>query len=200
MDNEKKQYIRAQLEESAETKRAIARDLSDAILEVAEVVIAALRDGKKVLFCGNGGSAADAQHLATELLSRLRLNRRAIPALALTTDTSLLTAHANDFGFDSVFARQVEALGAPGDILVGISTSGNSENVLQALRVARERGLITIALTGRSGGKMTETADYCLIVPSDDTQRIQEGHIAIGHVLCDLIERELFGNQSEGTS
>ncbi len=151
----------------------------------------AIRGGGKILFFGNGGSASDAQHLATELVVRYRKNRPAIAAIALTTDTSALTAIGNDFGFDDLFSRQVEALGRKGDLAVGISTSGKSPNVLQALRKARELGLITAGLAGGDGGTMAEVTDHLLIVPSATTARIQEFHILLGHMLCGALEREL---------
>jgi D-sedoheptulose 7-phosphate isomerase len=144
--------------------------------------------GKKILWCGNGGSAADSQHLAAELVGNFRRSRRAFPSIALTTDTSVLTAIANDWSYPEVFERQVEALCQPGDVLVGISTSGNSKNVCAALAKARELGVFTIALTGRSGGRMAALADVCLRVPSTDPARIQEGHILCGHILCEWIE------------
>lgn len=152
-------------------------------------VAAALAGGKKLLFFGNGGSAADAQHLATELVVRYRRVRRALPAIALTTDTSALTAIANDMSFEQVFSRQIEGLGQPGDVAVGISTSGNSPNVLAGLAAARAAGLITIGLSGGTGGGMRDVSDILLIVPSSVTARIQEMHILIGHALCDLVER-----------
>jgi len=145
--------------------------------------------------CGNGGSAADAQHLATEFVIRLnpKIQRPGLPAIALTTDTSLLTAGANDIGYDNVFSRSVEALGVNGDILIGLSTSGNSESVNNAFRKAREKGMKTIALLGRDGGKSKELVDLAVIVPSSDTQRIQEGHITIGHIIFQEVEQEMFG-------
>ena len=153
--------------------------------------MAALRAGRKVLICGNGGSAADSQHLAAELVGRFSRERRALPAVALTTDTSVLTAIANDFGFDRVFARQVEAHGQPGDVLIGISTSGGSRDVLAAVEAARERGLVTIGLTGRDGGGLGRAVDVHVNVPSQSTARAQEVHATILHVLCDLVEQEL---------
>jgi len=185
--------VRAQLEESAAVKQALAREYSAAIVAAGLALVAVVRGGGKILLCGNGGSAADAQHLAAELVSRLRLERSPIPALALTTDTSFLTAQSNDYSFESVFSRQVEALGRTGDALIGISTSGHSANVLAALKTARSRGLLTVGLTGKDGGNMPALCDHCLVVPSHETQRIQEGHIAIGHVLCDILEQSLFG-------
>ena len=189
--------IQSQFRASAEVKLAMSERLSKQVAQVATVMISALRRGGKILWCGNGGSAADSQHLATELICRLNLNRPPLASLALTTDTSLLTAQSNDFGFDSVFSRQVEALGQPGDILVGISTSGNSANVLTAIRAAKAKKIITVALTGKDGGALKGLADHCLIVPSSDTQRIQEGHITIGHILCDLIEHDLFAAEGK---
>lgn len=188
------QFIRRQLAESAEVKRRTGEECAAAIAAAATLVIEALRGGHKVLFCGNGGSAADCQHLAAEFVSALHHERprRALGAIALTTDTSFLTANANDFGFEQVFARQVEALGQPGDVLVGITTSGNSANVLHALAQAGSQGLRTVVLTGRTGGKTAGTADVIIKVPSDATQQIQESHIAIGHVLCELAEQALF--------
>jgi D-sedoheptulose 7-phosphate isomerase len=155
---------------------------------LAEAALAAVKAGHKLLLFGNGGSAADAQHLATELTVRYRVNRRAIPAIALTTDTSALTAIGNDFGFDDLFARQVEALCAPGDVVIGISTSGNSENVIRALRAARARGAVTAGFGGGTGGRMLECVDHAVIVPSKVTARIQEVHILLGHMLCGLLE------------
>ncbi len=151
----------------------------------------AVEAGHKILFFGNGGSAADAQHLATELSVRYQKDRAPIAALALTTDTSALTAAGNDLGFDNIFARQIEAIGTPGDVAIGISTSGNSENVLRALKAARDKGLIPVGFTGRDGGSMVGLADPLLIVPATDTARIQEMHILLGHMLCAALEREL---------
>jgi D-sedoheptulose 7-phosphate isomerase len=151
----------------------------------------AVQGGHKLLFFGNGGSAADAQHLATELVVRYRANRRALAAIALTTDTSALTAIGNDFGFDALFARQVEALCSPGDVAIGISTSGNSENVIRGLIEARERGAVTVGLGGGDGGRMVQHVDYAIIVPSPVTARIQEMHILVGHTLCAFLEAQL---------
>ena len=180
-----------QLSESAQVKREFAECCSDAVIDVAELLISAVHRQQRILLCGNGGSAADAQHIAAELVARLRKERRAIPALALSTNTSTLTALANDYDFSKVFVRQVEAFGSPGDVLIGISTSGNSENVLKAMVFAKQQGLKTVALTGGSGGKMAAVADLSIIVPSTSVQRIQEVHITVGHILCDLIEQSL---------
>jgi D-sedoheptulose 7-phosphate isomerase len=163
---------------------------------IAVAMTAALRAGGKILWCGNGGSAGDAQHLAAELVGRFQRERRGMASLALTTDSSVLTSVANDYGFAAVFARQVEALGLAGDILVGISTSGNSENVIAALRTAREQGLATVAFTGAGGGKMAGLADHLFAVASRVTARIQEAHILAGHMLCDWIELDAVGAEA----
>jgi len=165
--------------------------LADAFAGVLAACAAALRDGGKILFLGNGGSAADAQHLATELTVRYTRDRAPIAAIALTTDTSTLTAAGNDFGFEAVFARQVAALGRRGDVLVALSTSGKSPNVLAALRQARALGLVTVGFSGRTGGDMAALLDHALLVPSDTTARIQEMHILLGHMLCGALETEL---------
>lgn len=157
----------------------------------AEAAADALRSGNKLLFCGNGGSAADAQHLAAELIGRLVRDRRALPGLALSTDTSALTCIANDFGFEDVFARQVEGLGRNGDVLVAISTSGNSPNVIRAVEVAKPMGITTVGLLGRSGGRLGSMVDMPIIVPAEETARIQEAHIFLGHVMCVLVEHAL---------
>ena len=169
----------------------VQRDAPAAIAAAADALRQALREGRTVLVCGNGGSAADAQHFAAELVGRFTRERRAWPAMALTTDTSALTAIGNDYGFDRVFARQVEAHGRPGDVLLGISTSGGSPNVLAAVETAKARGLVTIALTGRDGGALGRAVDIHLNVPSPSTARSQEVHCTLLHVLCDLVEREL---------
>jgi len=158
------------------------------LLAIAQAMTAALHSGGKILWCGNGGSAGDAQHLAAEIVCRFRQNRRGLASIALTTDTSILTAVANDFGFEAVFARQVEALGNEGDVLVGISTSGNSPNVVNALEQARAQGLVTVGFTGQGGGKCAAFADYLFAVDSRETARIQEAHSLAGHMLCDWIE------------
>ncbi len=181
------------LRESCRVKEQAALECGEPILAAAGLIAGVFRSGGKVLLCGNGGSAADAQHLAAEFVSVLERDRvrPALPAVALTTDTSLLTASANDFGFEHVFARQVEALGRRGDALVAISTSGTSPNVLAALRQARATGVQTVGFTGRSGGGMVELSDVLIKIPSESTQHIQEAHIAVGHILCELVEREL---------
>ena len=168
-----------------------SRELESSFCSVLDVWLEAVRAGRKLLFFGNGGSAADAQHFAAEMVVRFSVDRKPIPAIALTTDSSILTATANDLGAERVFARQIEALGERGDVAVASSTSGNSPNVLNALAVAREKGLKTVALTGGGGGRMIELADVSIVVPSPVTARIQEMHLLIGHLLCGALEREL---------
>lgn len=186
--------VRDWLAESSRVKIALAEQQDKTIVAAALAVADALEHDHKVLLCGNGGSAADAQHLAAELVVRLRPEnvRRALSAIALTTDASTLTACANDYDFDRIFARQVEALGMEGDVLLAISTSGSSANVVKAAEEARERGLKVIALTGRTGGRLKGLADITVRVPSDDVMRVQEAHIAAGHVICHLVDKILF--------
>jgi len=181
----------AEIRELSRLADRVAKELTDSIVDLAELVSARLRAGRKLLFCGNGGSAADAQHLAAEYVVRFRRSRPALRAIALTADSSVLTAAANDDGYETVFARQVEALGDPGDILFMHSTSGESENVLLAARVARERGLTTVALLAGEGGRIRDHADHALIVPTEVTSRAQEIHLAVGHVICELVESRL---------
>jgi D-sedoheptulose 7-phosphate isomerase len=167
----------------------------ESVLEaIARAMASTLHSGGKILWCGNGGSAADSQHMAAEIVGRFRRERRGLPAIALTTDTSILTAIGNDYGFEMVFARQVEALGAPGDVLVGISTSGNSRNLIAALEAARALGMATVAFTGAGGGKLAAIADHLFAVDSRDTARIQEAHILAGHMICDWIELDWVGS------
>ena len=187
-------YIRAQIEESW---RIMAAMLSDADLlsrveAAAQACIDAMRQGNKILLAGNGGSAADAQHIAGEFVSRFAFDRPGLPAIALTTDTSILTAIGNDYGYEKLFARQVQAHAQKGDVFIGYSTSGKSANVLAALQEARSRGVICIGMAGNRGGPMEELCDHYLAVPSADTPKIQEGHAVIGHILCGLVERALF--------
>jgi D-sedoheptulose 7-phosphate isomerase len=183
--------IQQQLTESAEVKRRLAAKNLDGIQKAAELLLKAVQSDAKILLCGNGGSAADAQHMAAELVARLRYERRAVAALALTTNTSTLSALSNDYDFSQVFVRQIEAFGKKGDILIGISTSGASENVVKAVKYAKSLGLTTIVLTGSSGGKLAKLADLTIAVPADNVQRVQEAHITIAHIWCDLIEQSL---------
>ncbi len=171
-------------------QRLLDREAVELIASLADLLIEAYSGGKKVIFFGDGGSAATAQHLAAEFLGRFRADRRPLPSLALA-DPASLTAIANDFGFDEVFARQLEGLGEPGDVAVGLSTSGNSENVVRGMRAATARGLGTIALTGESGGRLKEVAEHCFCVATPDSQRIQEVHVLIGHIICELVDRAL---------
>lgn len=188
--------ISLHLEESARVKQLVNRHCRSQIEQAVLMLSSVLDQGGKILFCGNGGSAADAQHLAAEFVIRLShdFERPALPAIALTTDTSVLTAGSNDLGYEQVFARQVEALGNKNDVLIGITTSGNSGNIIRALIKAKEMGMHTIALLGNDGGRCKDIAGLSIIVPSVNTQYIQEAHIAIGHILVELTEKELFGN------
>ena len=182
--------------ESAETKQNILKYCRGDVYKAIDLIRESIKAGGKIMFCGNGGSAADSQHLATEFIIRLShdIKRPAIGAIALTTDSSNLTAGANDIGYENVFARNVEGLGKPGDVLVGISTSGNSKNIIKAFEKAKGIGVKTLAFLGGTGGNMKGMADVEVIIPSANTQRIQEGHITIGHIICESVERELFGN------
>lgn len=184
--------------ELAETARRVAHEMGGSIAGIAELVVAALQNGHKLLFCGNGGSAADAQHLATEYVVRLQRQRGALAALALTTDTSLLTAAANDLGFEQVFARQIEALGARGDVLFLHSTSGASPNLLAAATVARSRGVVTIGMLARDGGPLRALVDRAIIIPTDSGAHAQELQLALGHVICDIVESQLGGDAGGG--
>jgi D-sedoheptulose 7-phosphate isomerase len=183
--------LNAVLRESARIKIQLAEEQAGAILAVIDAVVAALARGNTVFFFGNGGSAADSQHLAAELVGRFTLERRPLPGLALTTDTSILTSIGNDYGFDQIFIRQIQGLGRPGDVAIGLSTSGNSPNVLQAIGAARAGGMVTVAMTGFGGGQLADQVDFCLRVPSTDTARIQESHIAIGHLICQGVDEAL---------
>jgi D-sedoheptulose 7-phosphate isomerase len=163
------------------------------VAAVSKLIVNALLEGHKILLCGNGGSAADAQHIAAELVGRFAFDRPALPALSLSVNTSCVTAIGNDYGFDLVFSRQIEALGQKGDVVIGISTSGNSTNVLQAMSTSKGLGLRTVALTGGTGGKLKNEVELCLCAPSNDTPRIQECHILMGHIICELVEHTIFG-------
>lgn len=185
--------IQLQLQSHRMLVETIERDMSHQIAAMAALLIESFISGNKLLVMGNGGSAADSQHFAAEIVGRFKLERSALPAIALSTDTSILTAIGNDYGFDAVFSRQVEAHAVTGDVVVGISTSGNSPNVLKALQLAQERGCRTIGLLGKDGGSIKAVCDLALVIPSTDTPRIQEGHIAIIHIVCDLVEKAMFG-------
>lgn len=190
------EYIKNQIKSSAETKLKILEDekLLETIENVAKACVEVYKNKKKTLIAGNGGSAADAQHFAAELVGRYGFDRAPLPSIALTTDTSSLTAIGNDYGYDYVFSRQLEGLGVKGDLFIGISTSGNSKNVINAFDVAKKIGITTVALAGRDGGEMANLADFTIIIPSNDTPRIQESHLLIEHMICDVIEKEIFAN------
>jgi len=187
------QVANSHIRESIRVKEATLETCIPSLLEACDALTEAFAGGKKLLICGNGGSAADAQHLAAEFISTLSqaFPRRALPAIALTTDSSTLTSRANDYGFNEVFSRQVEAFGQPGDVLLAISTSGGSKNCLVAMKVAKELGVKNIALVGGSGGQMGEIADVAIVVPSNQTMHIQESHLALYHILCHIVERQL---------
>ena len=191
-----KNYIKNQVKQSYETKQDIYNNetLLDIIEQVSKLCVALYKNNKKTLLAGNGGSAADAQHIAAEMVGRYGFDRPSLPSLALTTDTSALTAIGNDYGYDQVFSRQLEGMGQDGDVFIGISTSGNSQNIINAFKSAKEKNIKTVALVGRDGGEMAKLADYAIVVPSDATPRIQESHILIGHIICDIIEKEIFGD------
>lgn len=191
---EREKFFSESLKESSAVKLEIEKKCKDEVFKAVVIMVNAFQNGKKVLLCGNGGSAADCQHIATELMIRLShdVKRPALPAIALTTDTSNLTAGGNDIGFDNVFARSIEGLGNEGDVLIAISTSGNSSNIIKAVDKAHEKKMNVIGLLGGSGGKLKDQVELPIIVPSSNVQRIQEGHITIAHIICELVERELY--------
>ena len=188
--------IKSIIEASVDVKSKILanKELLDVIENVTSAITQSFRNGNKVLFCGNGGSAADAQHLAAEFSGRFYTDRDALPSEALHCNTSYITAVANDYSYDVIYSRIVKGTGKPGDVLVGLSTSGNSTNIVKAMEVAKQIGMITVSLTGATGGKLREISEYLINVPSTDTPRIQEAHIMIGHILCELVEKNLFEN------
>ncbi|MBT8378894.1 MAG: D-sedoheptulose 7-phosphate isomerase [Ignavibacteria bacterium] len=190
-----KKFIADSLNESSETKLKIKAQLEDELLKAVELLAGCFKSENKLLLCGNGGSAADCQHIATELMIRLshHIERPALPAIALTTDTSNLTAGGNDIGFENVFARNVEGLGKKSDILLAISTSGNSPNVIKATHAAHSKEMKVIGFLGGSGGKLKDLVDLAIVIPSSNVQRIQEGHITIAHIICELVEDKLYG-------
>ena len=189
-----RQTIHDSIKNSIAVKTAILNDekILALIESAAKTKLDCYKSGHKVMFAGNGGSAADAQHLAAELVNRFRFDHIGLPAIALSTDTSILTSIGNDYGYDFLFSRQIAAQGTAGDVFIGISTSGNSKNILQALSVCKEKNIYTIGLTGGDGGKMLSLCDNCIVVPSKETARIQESHILIGHILCEIVENALF--------
>lgn len=184
------QVFLAELQESIRVKKQVIAEQIPPLVEIVRLLLLGVRAGNKIILFGNGGSAADAQHIAAELVSRFRRDREALPAIALTTDTSILTSVGNDYSFAEVFARQIAALGRPGDVAFALSTSGNSPNVLKAVKKAREKGLATVGFTGQDGGQLKDGVDICFRVPSQNTARIQEAHITAAHVVCEIIERE----------
>ncbi len=194
-----REVVIRELEESANIKRVMAQNLSDIIAGAAQMILNAYKAGGKVLLIGNGGSAADAQHIAAELIGRFKLERKGLPAIALTTNTSTLTALANDYTYDTVFSRQLEALANEKDVLIAITTSGSSPNILKAAEMAHSKGVIVIGLTGENGGKLKDMADLTIMVPSNNIARIQEAHITIGHIICHVVETGL-SNESSGIS
>lgn len=196
----KKDFLVASLNESAQTKLDMIEACGDDILAAINLFVESFKNGKKLLLCGNGGSAADCQHLATEFMIRLNheINRPAIPAIALTTDTSNLTAGGNDIGFENVFARNVEGLGNTGDLLMAVSTSGNSGNVVKAVEKAKEKGMKVVGFLGGTGGKLKSMVDVAIVIPSNNVQRIQEGHITAGHIIFELTELELYSGKIKG--
>lgn len=187
----------AEFKESAALKMRCAETLVDPIARAAEMVVACFRAGNKLMLCGNGGSAADSQHIAAEFVNKFYMPRPALPALALTTDTSNLTSIGNDSSYDEVFSRQIEALAKKGDVLIGITTSGNSPNILKAFAAAKKAGVKTIGLLGRDGGPAASACDHAIIVPDKTTSRIQEVHITVGHILCGIVDRELYGTPAK---
>jgi len=189
------EYIKKQIRASLEVKERILADgkLTLLIKEVSQKCVEVYKNGNKTLIAGNGGSAADAQHIAGEFVSRFYFDRPGMPSIALTTDTSILTAIGNDYGYDKLFARQIQANAKKSDMFIGISTSGNSTNIIEALKECKLMGIITVGLTGESGGKMADLCDYCIKVPSKETPRIQESHILIGHIICSIVEEAVFG-------
>ena len=186
-----------EIEESLQAKRALLETCVPAVRQIADALVNSLREGGTVYLAGCGGSAADAQHIAGELIGRFKLERRALACVALTTDTSILTSISNDYGFEHVFVRQVEGLVKPGDVVIGISTSGNTQAVLMAVRLARQKGAVTVGFTGQSGGELKDNVDICFCAPSSDTPRIQECHITVGHVLCGVVENELCASETK---
>ena len=191
------QQIKDIISASIKVKQVLLTDekVINIATECVAVIVNAFNAGNKVLFCGNGGSAADAQHLAAEFSGRFYIDRDALPAEALHCNTSYLTAVGNDYSYDVIFSRLIKGIGKKGDVLIGLSTSGNSANIIKSFEVAKEKEMITIGFTGQTGGKMKENADYLLNVPSTDTPRIQESHILVGHIICQLVEEQLFGNK-----
>lgn len=194
MDDKLASYIRQEIKNSVSTKQKLLKDeaLLKKIEKAAQACLETFKQGGKVILAGNGGSAADAQHIAAEFVNQLCFDRPALSSIALTTDTSILTAISNDRGYNEIYSRQIEANGKPGDLFIGISTSGNSDNIIEALKACQKQQIITVGWSGESGGKMKQYCDHCLCVPSTETPRIQESHILIGHIICAIVEDSLF--------
>ena len=194
MDDKLESYIRQEIKNSVSTKQKLLKDkaLLKKIKKAAQACLKTFQQGGKVILAGNGGSAADAQHIAAEFVNQLCYDRPALSSIALTTDTSILTAISNDRGYNEIYSRQIEANGKPGDLFIGISTSGNSDNIIKALKACQKQQITTVGWSGESGGKMKEYCDHCLCVPSTETPRIQESHILIGHIICGIVEDSLF--------
>jgi len=195
MENKLKQFIEKQVNDSINVKRSILEnnEILKLVSKISLEIIKAYKNGNKVLIAGNGGSAADAQHMAGELVSRFYFDRPGLPAISLTTDSSIITAIGNDYSYNRIFSRQIESNGQSGDIFIGISTSGNSKNIIEALVQSKKQGIINIGLTGKDGGTMKHQCDYCVCVPSKETPRVQESHLLIEHIICSIVEEELFG-------
>ena len=195
MENKLNQFIEKQVRDSINVKKSILgnNEILKLVSKISLEIVKAYKNGHKVLIAGNGGSAADAQHMAGELVSRFYFDRPGLPAIALTTDSSIITAIGNDYSYNRIFSRQIESNGQNGDIFIGISTSGNSKNIIEALIQSKKQGIINIGLTGKDGGTMKHQCDYCVCVPSEETPRIQESHLLIEHIICSIVEEELFG-------
>ena len=187
-----KESVTKELDDHINIIKSLSRNLSDTIVNTSKIIIDCYKNGGKVILIGNGGSAADSQHIAAEFVGKFKLDRKSLPAIALTTNTSTITALANDYGYDTVFSRQLESLANDKDILITISTSGNSPNILRAIDTAKSKNIKVVGMTGRNGGKLKNMVDILINIPSDDTPRIQEGHIIVGHIICGLVEKELF--------
>ena len=187
-----KETVTKELDDHINIIKSLSKNLSDTIVGTSKTITDCYKDGGKVILIGNGGSASDSQHIAAELVGKFKLDRKSLPAIALTTNTSIITALANDYGYDTVFSRQLESLANDKDVLIVISTSGNSPNILRAVDTAKSKNIKVVGMTGRNGGKLKNMVDILINIPSDDTPRIQEGHITVGHIICGLVEKELF--------
>lgn len=191
-----KEMIIKELDENINTTKSLSKNLSDTIVNVSKIIIDCYRNGGKIILIGNGGSAADAQHIAAEFVGKFKLERKSLPAIALTTNTSILTALANDYGYETIFSRQLDSLANDKDILIAITTSGNSSNILKAVESVKLRNIKVVGMTGKNGGKLKDIADVTIRIPSDNTPRIQEAHITVGHIICCLVENTLFDGKS----